>query len=59
LIAFGLGRVAERRRRAVGVDVADPRGLDLGALEGGAHHLRDADRLGSGAAMWYASFEVP
>src|SRR5215211_3524019 len=40
-----LGRVAERRRGPVRVDVADPRGLDSGSLEGAAHHLPDADRL--------------
>ena len=40
-----LGGVAERRRRAVRVDVADALRLDAGALERRAHHLGDADRL--------------
>ena len=43
-----LGRVAERGRGAVRVDVADALGLDAGALERAAHHRRDADRLGLG-----------
>ena len=40
-----LGRVAERRRGPVRVDVADPLRLDPGALERRAHHPRHAGRL--------------
>ena len=40
-----LGRVAERRRGAVRVDVADALRLDAGALERAAHHRGDARRL--------------
>ena len=43
-----LGRVAERRRGAVRIHVADPSRVDLGALERAAHHLGHADRLGLG-----------
>ena len=48
-----LGEVAERRRGAVRVDVADPLGLDPGALERAAHHRRDALglRLGLGEVV--------
>ena len=40
-----LGDVAQRRRGAVRVDVADALGLDARALERRAHHRRDAGRL--------------
>ena len=43
-----LGEIAQRRRRAVRVDVADALGLDACAAERGAHHVGDAGGLGLG-----------
>ena len=43
-----LGEVAERRRGAVGVDVADPLRRDPGRLERRRDHRRDTGRLGLG-----------
>ena len=43
-----LGQVAEGRRRAVRVDVADVGGRQAGAPQGGADHLAHPHRLGVG-----------
>ena len=43
-----LGCVAERRRRAVRVDVAHLLRLEARSRESPVHHLRDADRVGIG-----------
>ena len=43
-----LGKISQRRRGSVRVDVADPLRLDPGAQQRGAHHVRDTDRLGLG-----------
>ena len=54
-----LGRVAERRRGAVRVDVADALGLDSGAPSAARIISATPTDSGSGCAMWYASFEAP
>ena len=43
-----LGKVTERRRRAVRVDVVDLLRLDARPIESAVHHLRHADRVGVG-----------
>jgi hypothetical protein len=40
------------------IDVADALGGDIRGSRRGAHHLRDPTDSGSGAAMWYPSFDV-
>ena len=42
----GLRQVAQRRRGAVRVDVADPLGLDVRTPQRRAHHVGDAGGLG-------------
>ena len=54
-----LGRVAERRRGSVRVDVADPLRLDVKRSSAARIIPATPVASGSGCAMWWASFEAP
>ena len=55
-----LGRVAERRRGAVRVDVADLRRVDARVRRSAIVIARAGfSPLGSGSVMWFASDETP